>query len=889
MTPDSNSTTSSSPNNRGKSLPNWTAKLSLKQRLTGWAQYEEKARNLERNFQKFAKGFRFTASCTRRLPDSQLNQSAFLVPENEDSSSAEFLDINRTTIVPTLDQGTSFLKTPYSPAKSASVYVSKFWEELGTFYQRIFGSLRALSITQTQELEVREIERACKASLERIQSRASPSCEESRSVIVRDLRTVHDCFTKIINKIQMIASRSFQNYKLREVQAVFSSLVSAVQRGSMMHILPSLGLAVGKLRDAAVFAKLSRIEERSREFNRRNAVSRLREHAQFRQRKSRELKLRNLFGVCTVLREHGVRLVETKAILRWRLAYRGCEPDFPQFYQKAFDSLNSPQPWGSLHLSVHNAFLRRCGGTGYADFVRCAGGSLVCWIPKDGYLAGKETSSGEDISATKIEFGFASGGIVSSLVQSWTNKTIDYLPTEISNLGEEQRFCRKVDLPFVEDAGSAVGTLYVPIRAAGELIGVVRVYKKADRMKFGENAISFGKTMANCLGTVLPGLSRAIEREADCEAQLRALKAEKEISEARLRLYEETTRNTSRILSSQSIEEVVELGEEIAKKATDADLVYLLGYNAELNSLFQLKNGTEIAESLLGLEALRRGKPVETSRTDALTGQQKQVLYLPVSSGAPVCRGVLLAERIGSTIHKWIDAVSSLDVLDLMLPMCMGRASELAQMAECRAEIMERRTGRLREAGVSGLFNAVETIHARRLRSSWDRISTALVFQFGRTHVLSSVHFNVATMHASSEHCRDDPGQIAQIFRSAAAPEHATRQDARKIGGRTMCDTRTIHRCHAGCMECAAGACLPAAGGGGNGADRETSPCPAGTLPYREEGSIRGKRRCGFCWQNAALQSAQPCTRRGGGGLSILQGRAARRREEGWAARGSGR
>ncbi len=665
----SGSNDSSTMSGRGKSLPGGPKK-------SGWALYEMKTRNLERNFQRFA------LTHSRQGP-LLANQSTLAIPAETNDTSA-FLD-SRTN----QSYEDTLVAHVLPGSDSCTTYFSIILDELSLFYQRIFAALRTLAITQTQELEAKEVERTCQATLRRLRNHDGDM--DVCAAVRRDFSGATGCFMMILDKIQIIASRSFQNYKIRDMHKVFRTLIDFVQRGSISGLIPSMGLAVRRLTEMVALSQLGRTQDRIREHSMGKAMRMLRENGGFLARKLRTIRLRNLLESHEIIRETAVAFTMRKALLSWRLV-RSSDQD-QMLFGSMLAGINSDSPWDALQRVVCES-LKSMG-----DFVRyCLGeDSLV-------FFGG-------------IKFRLGAGGVTAAVVRDWLRPDAKRAPVEI----EESRLDRRTDVPAC--AADAHRMVCIPVSDGGELVGVVRVCSSGKRATSSEFALAKATRVATALASILPGLIHTINAQKISSDALRSLELDRSRILTELTLLSATTKSLCNLQSITAREEISRIAEAAARSLVKADTVSFLTVRGNL--LFRLGTVTEIAESQLAREALKRGRPVETLRG----GHTKiQRTYVPIFAGSD-CRGVLVAERSGETT----DTISAVVIagLEMLFAGCTKRKEELVLREEVKTSMQKKQWEQRRLAASANIASICKRLYQGALRGGWATILVSVSFQYG--------------------------------------------------------------------------------------------------------------------------------------------------------------
>eukprot|EP01022_Parablepharisma_sp_SALTPOND_P021069 TRINITY_DN400_c0_g1_i1.p1 TRINITY_DN400_c0_g1~~TRINITY_DN400_c0_g1_i1.p1 ORF type:complete len:1547 (-),score=137.31 TRINITY_DN400_c0_g1_i1:937-5577(-) len=688
-------------------------------------------KRLEKNFQRFTQNFKL-------LKKPLLNQS-----ECVDTSSSFIIEPHNHTFIEDnpFDTCTSFIKPLFSPT-TQNAHQTMFWDQLGKTCEKLFQSLKGLSITQTQELEVKEVERKFKGDLEKLK------VDQQFPSLATQIKRIKETFTKIIGKIQLIASRSFQNYKLKDVKGVFSSIIEGIMRMITVHIGPLLAAAITKLKMQGGMKKLKIVLTKVQRHNKRAAIVAFRIHGDFHRRKAKIVKFRNLLTVNSVKNSFRRRQVLTRAMVKWKLAGLSADTVISKLCQGIFSSSSSDNPWGKLHLLVHNLLLTHTK-IRYGDFIRfdSSRALILASVPQEGYAFDKMM---DEDAFVGLECSLNSGGIIPSILKC---KSIPE-EVEVNNMFEDSRLNRKIDLPFVNESHkiSPLSLLCVPIIGKGNtVLGAVRMYRKADRMKFSENCLLWSKRVAQCLAVMLPGYERLINSVKGVEEVIKEGKVEEEELRDKLQFQVDLRNKLKEVLTSESVEEVVETVEGMCKNVIAADHVVLLSFVAENSTLIALRNNLEVEQDLLALETIKRGKAVETVKGNK-TPNAKAVLYIPIETG--IYKGVLYAEKTYSDASKWLDTFEqpTWDVLSLFLPTCLSRVYELLSTLSFQEDESEKLTLQSKSAAVHKLFNTFDKLYKTRTFHGWNSIGKEVSFQYGN---LKPQHtFTSAIIHVISTNIR---------------------------------------------------------------------------------------------------------------------------------------
>lgn len=726
---------------RGNSVPH--GNLKLKQRLSGWAQYEEKAKNLEKNFQRFS-------SKLKHSKKDVLNETEIL----NCSRDITLNEINNRTVLDIsaipFEQATTYIQPPTNAA-NITIYEASAWDRLKQFYEKIFSSLRSLAITQTQEIEVREIERTCKNSLEKMRSLSINMGEKDikaiQSTIADQMNEIQETFCNILNKIQMIASKSFQQYKLKDVQNTFTSLINSVQEMNVFQMLPSLCLAISRLKMTASVSKLLAVSNRITCYNKRQGFNLLRGSAQYNIKKMREIKLKLILSKKLAISAYQIRILEARALLLWRLAINyfstnsisNPEASIMTFCLESFTSISSTSSWCGFHLHLHD-FLQDATSSLYADFLRYdpSKSTLTSFMPKKGYTLGELVNCkvSEDVkSYEQVELNMENGGIMSSIIHSNSSASV-----EVSNLYEDSRFNRKTDMPFVTESYKTanLSLLVVPIISNSSCIGLLRIYKKSTRQKFGKKTFHWATSLANTLGIIMPGFTKSIERTEQHHTTLLELESQSTLLKSKLQVIEKIDITMKRIIESQSIDNIATMCEEASAEILCADFTILLYYNKESNTVTNLKNGAIFKDSLLPLEAIKKNKTIEINRNEKK--QPKKVMFMPLGDSEEDWKGILLAEKsekIETDSGKWNENIprENMEVLIKLLSMCLSRTKELSNYLAVKQEDEQSKAIRRKTEATNAIISKLQKLYELRTMSGLNRIAINASAKYKNFHV----------------------------------------------------------------------------------------------------------------------------------------------------------
>jgi len=727
---------------RGKSMPQHMKKL--KSQISNWQEYEIKAKKLEENFQRFARDFKYPKKISNTL-----NQSEIIDPFNN-SLNISNTEIHNKTIT---NYDNSIIETENSPIKRIiNNLMNKpqnlIWEEMQKFYEKIFLGLKSLAITQSQEHEIKAAQHENKISFEKLCfSDCNPSTRNT--IIKTQFGEIIENFNKITDKIKLIASKSFQNYKLRDIKSVFSAIFDGFLHMILTFILQFFNSCILSVKLNIGFTKMQTIYEKIYFDNKISALGKIRQNANFLLRQRKEKSLINFLQTKIPKFQFGnIKMLEN-SLFKWKYGIKTMKISETQklldFYNKLLNCINSKNPWSEFNFLLNNYLTKHCV-LEYCDFIRFDKNTneFIYNIPETQLFTDKlENSSEKSKKIQEIKYSFSSmSGIISSITkqiiknqklfsdsQYYTSE-----PVEIRNIFEDTRLNKIYDFPYIQNCEklyeNGLFLLAIPIidNKNGNFNGIIRIYKKSEIKNIDKNILNFINEICEFIKGIYENFNKIIvARQEILNKNNEIIKRYEKLQESSKFYKNCIWENLRLILETENFEEIYQNIEKCAKNLFFADQISILEIENETNIIKNMRNPYETLNDFYALETIRKNKILENNM------KNKQILYIPIKNIDKniTNKFIIYAERLDNE-NKWSEEINEdlLEIIYFLFPIFIQRIAGLNELNEFNQNANYQINLHMKNIASFQIFNLLNKKYKEKLSNGITNISKYCIFQY---------------------------------------------------------------------------------------------------------------------------------------------------------------
>jgi GAF domain-containing protein len=611
------------------------------------------------------------------------------------------------------------------------VYFVQVCEEVSSFYKNIFGSLTALAITHSQESELQNLLKIYLHGVEKFKSifqiQNIREGQINNSDVVNfnklfnnNLCEIKEKFNQILCKIQVIAGKSFQNYKIKDVCGTFQILCTEFHRLSLLDFLPRLSLKFTELKFSLAAHKLCTLTSSHNTSSKKSTLCHLISFTDIQNLKQKAAHKDSLLRTLVSLYKHTRLHNKHRSFTHWlhmTLQHTedsnteglvGLESKQSSEYIHYLSAIcNDYQNQSSLFFHLHHA-LKDATNALYADFLL-----LSNPLPANAFASASSSKSPFQNSFYSVipRAGFQlfkrsmdyvqHASHVETVVLGIKNPGIAYYAlsnvevVNVPNLYEDRRFDRKVDSPFLKEAlppvSSAQGNgiascLCVPVvfGEQKEILGLIRIFGNKKR-KFNQKQIDCALQISKEVSYIVKDFVAFHKEKTLQENEMRARSENVKKCENTSKNIQFLLRNSFQLTLIDDVSALVSIMEDTVRNILNIDDFELFIYDKQIDApdtyfpqndkekmkgkLFLLSRDgkkknykLDSSEESILIEVLIENKHLEFHKTEiknAFTRQIKQIVYIPIYSEKKQEEGVMKLERYITMLENTVELPST--------------------------------------------------------------------------------------------------------------------------------------------------------------------------------------------------------------------------------------
>jgi len=552
-------------------------------------------------------------------------------------------------------------------------YSLVLWDGIKKVNEKVFQSLNKFAITQSQEVEIKEIEQTSKLELERVREEGP---ESQKKCIEIQFKKIKEVFKKILGKIELMASKSFQNYKIKDLKATFNTIMEEIGNVMVMHISPYIAIAASKLRVKGGVSILTKVCTGLEIYNKRKALSVLR--SETNKRLLKYLKLQTLIRRKGMKRKHVERITIMRGMLSWRLATAYSNYEFSTLLSDFCKDLFNTS-WEGLNRLINKFFIENTKAV-HADYIV---------VNRDNNTMILSNSTKEVTKSLSIE------SITTRVIKK--NFKLQFepaTPIEIPNLLKDPKVNDEVDLPEMEKEYERLSLMCIPIMENNQcMLGVLRIY--IDGSNSNATTLTLAEYIAQCLNSILPKMRDLSESKRIMEENIRIQEEEEKDLREKLEFQRLMREGLEEVLIAKSSKDAI----EVIKRITKADKVSLLQLNTKSSKLIDVVDNEVLKESIRECEAIRKGKIIE------VTTNKHTTTYLPIITSN--CKGLLRIEHTSR--------INICNGLKSILPACLIQVSKLSSIELARETTNKHLQNNYKEQGAYKIFGILNKMYLHKV------------------------------------------------------------------------------------------------------------------------------------------------------------------------------
>eukprot|EP00826_Nyctotherus_ovalis_P044331 TRINITY_DN4781_c0_g2_i14.p1 TRINITY_DN4781_c0_g2~~TRINITY_DN4781_c0_g2_i14.p1 ORF type:complete len:242 (-),score=33.99 TRINITY_DN4781_c0_g2_i14:44-769(-) len=188
--------------------------------------------------------------------------------------------------------------------------------------------------------------------------------------VKKEYDAIRKMFISIIEKIELIASKSFKEYKLKDTHYVCSVVVQSVIKAITNLIAPFISTGIGQLKFKKAFISIMKLQQDFDETDKRKGLEKLKNNTQFLKQVERKAKLKHILLIQQAKsRVNNIKIL-VQAVAQWKLSIKGAEYHLVEslslLSRNILAQVMKGNPWEKINSLIHN-FLIEQAKTAYAD------------------------------------------------------------------------------------------------------------------------------------------------------------------------------------------------------------------------------------------------------------------------------------------------------------------------------------------------------------------------------------------------------------------------------------------------------------------------------------------------------------------------------------------
>eukprot|EP01022_Parablepharisma_sp_SALTPOND_P023265 TRINITY_DN486_c2_g1_i1.p1 TRINITY_DN486_c2_g1~~TRINITY_DN486_c2_g1_i1.p1 ORF type:complete len:771 (-),score=96.01 TRINITY_DN486_c2_g1_i1:5106-7418(-) len=727
---------------RGISVPPGPVQRA-KDRLSVWEKYEEKAKNLERNFQRFADKYKSS---------------------------------NKPLAKPLLDNSMTFKMEEGNVANTKEII------EFINGMDQLFMCLKPLLVGDFMEID--KIYRLCKTSLEELLRYNSTEIEEEDCA--DNFEKILKTFTAEILTLENLMQKALLEVKeeedlvtLKPKQKVVQDSLSRISRESSGWSLPE---TMGKLKESLLKAKgtvaasiLLRLKEKISLDNKKRAfeVLRDRDHTLFKHhlmtRRTSLLKkfILNSFQSKQRLLLHWLNAWRLYSISPTTIPFSLSSPakTTQYFYQEIINALTDPFPLLKLHATVRSILTSSIKGTISAELVQYNADQkkLILAVSKP---SNDSETEFEEVPTTASSITFAT--------MSGKAKWI-----EIANLLEDKRFNRRIDyppLPFPHK-NSHLSMLCVPIvsKTTENCIGAIRIYKASGKHMFGPSCKWLACLISQCIGETWDEFNQSVAKKCMLNEKKEGIERLcQELAEC-MKLEQYACKVLENMLQGKEKEEC----EKFMLSVLSADKALIIDHEVRNNEICK--------------KAIEKGKCTEVIMNEShsyINKVLRQTLCIPIRRGGEII-GVVQVERTipeKRKSQKWAAEIKGtvLAVVECVALVVLTRIKQKDEFAQNQQVLEENAVVHKKTEGSKALFVMLQRKYDENLRTGLHLITCRTILKYPTLKVLFIFSQYIPYYSRNQQRCLQQYGHCETAYLRSSST-FRNRQASHTQGRRQLC------------------------------------------------------------------------------------------------------
>jgi len=671
---------------RGISLPPGT-NLKAKNRVFSgekFDRYEEKAKNLENNFKKFAEKYK---------------RSRLIQPQSEILNRTFSVDLRK-------NENSNNLKE-----------ITDFYNNFCTFSQKLKPLINNV---KNQEILVRfdknyKISENLLSEFKNIVQKLDfeNSTQENFAKIQESLNFQMQVLIKLFEKQDEILSE--KSLKIEENQCIgfykeFNNLSLSENFLKMKEIML-------KYRNLLIFTKIRKIYGKIHIENKIRALKKLRQKDYFYNKNQNIAKRNCLLKKLINSSIFSKQKEKLQALNIWKFynSIKLCEfydkngnLFYPIIYQEILNILGKENSWLYFHEFIKKLLDSTGKGILHSEFIRFNqnSGKLIQVIENMGNLE-------------EFEFSIPKNSV--SLLSEFISRNNSKNYMEISNIFEDKRFNRKIDFPinFAKNTGKSTPHLTnlsmicykienIQNSNKNEIIGFLRIYKNAGKNMFGPNFKFICQNICEIILKIMSIFNKTLQNSYDFSEKLS--NSQKLFSE--LEKMVNLQKLACKIVSQISL--LPQNDADFIREECKKGIINLC--NADTVNLYEFEN-LKICTDTENIEkCIKTKKLLEISKNDIINSKIiNQKIFIPIFGENSEIIGILHIERNIIENNNWINEISMLDYISEIAKICLIKIKQNIMHQNEKIEINSKIIAQQKASSILRIYNYLNIKYAENM------------------------------------------------------------------------------------------------------------------------------------------------------------------------------